>query len=173
VCKSLWEIAVLQKGGAIVWALNNSFRYLCEHGIEPHAQIMIDARIENLAFVPDETDALLLYSTQCHPHVLDKAMTAGKLILWCPSIEKILEILNEYKKLAAVVAGGFAGLLSIFTARETSSIGVGSPSQLYSACFCPVAEARVIASMRRWRVTAAAKPGLAGLPSRMLSASFT
>jgi len=39
-------------------------------------------------------------------------------------------------------------------------------------CFGPLSEARTIASSRWWRVTAASKPGLAGLPSRMLSPSL-
>ena len=41
-----------------------------------------------------------------------------------------------------------------------------------ATCFCPVSDARAIASISRWRVTAASKPGLAGWPSRMLAASF-
>ena len=39
--------------------------------------------------------------------------------------------------------------------------------------FWPVLEARTIASIRRWRLTAASKPGLAGVPLRMLFASCT
>jgi hypothetical protein len=42
-----------------------------------------------------------------------------------------------------------------------------------SRCFWPVVEARTIASIRRCRLTAASKPGLAGVPLRMLFASCT
>ena len=45
-------------------------------------------------------------------------------------------------------------------------------SSLYAVCFCPVSEARMIMSSRRCRVTAASKPGLTGLPSRIASPSF-
>jgi len=42
----------------------------------------------------------------------------------------------------------------------------------YAVCFWPVSEARMIMSSSRWRVTAASKPGLTGLPSRMAWPSF-
>lgn len=114
----LWEIALRQKGGAVIWALNNSFKYLTEHGIKPDAQVMLDARIENIEFVPEKTDALLLYSAQCHPDIISKAQKAGKVILWCPSITEILDLLNEAKKLAAVVQGGSSvGLKAIAVAH--------------------------------------------------------
>jgi hypothetical protein len=101
---NLHYIKAMQEGGAIVWALNNSFRYLCEHDISPHAQIILDARQENIEFVPEKTDALLLYSAQCHPSLFNKQ--AGKIIIWCPSIAGILDILAEKKMQAALISGG-------------------------------------------------------------------
>jgi uncharacterized Rossmann fold enzyme len=103
---NLGEIALRQKGGAKIWALNNTFHYLCEHGIEPDVHLMLDSRPGNIDFVPEKTDALMLYATQCHPLVFKKAVKAGKVVLWCPSVFKILEILNDKKKIAAVIQGG-------------------------------------------------------------------
>ena len=54
----------------------------------------------------------------------------------------------------------------VLTARQTFAVS------RYSTCFIPVSEARTIASISRWRVTAASNPGPRGLPSRMLSAKL-
>jgi Protein of unknown function DUF115 len=128
----LWEISLKQEGGAEIWALNNAFHYLCEHGIEPDAQILLDARLINQEFVPQKTDALLLYSAQCHPAVIAKGKEAGKVILWCPSIAPIVDILNEKKKLAAVIAGGSSvgmkalGLAHLFGFKHVHLYGYDS-----------------------------------------------
>lgn len=114
--ESILDINIRQKKGAVVWALNNSFRYLCERGIEPNAHILLDAREGNGNFVPQKTDALLLYCAQCHPEVIDKGMRAGTVILWSPSVEHILEILGT--KRAAIVSGGSSvGLKAIGIAQ--------------------------------------------------------
>lgn len=103
---SITEIALKQKSGAKIWALNNTFRYLSERGIEPDAHVLLDARPENIEFVPEKTTSLLLYSAQCHVSVLEKGMKAGKVVIWCPSVAEIVKVLNEHKKLAAVIQGG-------------------------------------------------------------------
>lgn len=100
-------IRMAQRNGAVVWALNNSFRYLYDkHKIKAQAQVILDARPENIAFVPEETDALLLYSAQCDASVIKKGWLAGKVVTWCPSIPDIIEILKKHKKRAAIMAGG-------------------------------------------------------------------
>jgi len=116
--ESLGEIGLRQKAGAHIWALNNTFKYLCDHGIEPDVHILLDARHENIQFVPEKTDAVMLYSAQCNPLVLGKAMLAGILMLWCPSIKNILKILNQYNKTGAIIAGGSSvGLKAIALAH--------------------------------------------------------
>ncbi len=110
------------QGSCVIWALNNTFRYLCENGIQPDAHIMLDAREENIHFVPEKTDALLLYCAQCHPKVFEKGMAAGKVITWCSSIPDIVDILKEKEMLkeAAIVSGGSSvgmkaiGLAAVF-----------------------------------------------------------
>ncbi len=114
----LGEISLRKRAGCIIWALNNSFRFLCEHGVTPDAHIMLDAREENIHFIPEKTETVLLYSAQCHPSVIEKGMQAGRVILWCPSILSILDILTEYKKTAAIIAGGSSvGLKAIALAH--------------------------------------------------------
>ena len=56
--------------------------------------------------------------------------------------------------------------------RRSTCIFDSQLKRYAATCFCPVSEARAIASISRWRVTAASKPGLAGRPSRILTASF-
>lgn len=130
--EDLTNISLMQKGGAIVWALNNTFRYLFDHGIEANAHIMLDAREENKYFVPLETPAVLLYSAQCHPHVLDKGIKAGKLILWMPSVEGIIDLLKLHKKRAAIVSGGSSvglkalGLAQLFGFKNIHLFGFDS-----------------------------------------------
>lgn len=128
----LGEIALAQKGGASIWALNNAFSYLLAHGIEADAQLLMDARAENEDFVPEKTKANLLYSTQCHRSVLEKGIRMGRVILWNPSIAPILDILNEHKKIGAVVAGGSSvglkalGLAHLFGFKEVHLYGYDS-----------------------------------------------
>lgn len=101
------EIRRRQEEGQVVWALNNTFKFLTEREIYPDAHILLDARLENIDFVPDKTKATLLYSYQCHPDLLAKAGVASeRVVLWCPLIPGILECLEEYKRKAALVGVG-------------------------------------------------------------------
>lgn len=101
----LVDIAFM-KQYSIIWALNGAFKYLIDNGIQPDGHIILDARQENIEFVPDATEAALLYSAQCHPDVLDKGTKAGRLILWIPAIPSVLDILRQKEKRAAIVSGG-------------------------------------------------------------------
>lgn len=104
---NLEKILLMQRNGAVIWALNNTFRYLSEHGINPDAHIMLDAREENIKFLPEKTEAMLLYSAQCHPKLLDKAIKAAeRVVIWVPAIKDIMKILSKHKKLALIVSGG-------------------------------------------------------------------
>lgn len=116
---SLATIHAMQKGGAVVWALNNSFRYLCEHGIEPDAHLMFDGREENIKFVPEKTSALLLYGAQCHPTVIDKARVASEnMVIWCPAISKMGDLLRKHKKVGWIIsAGSSIGLKAMWISR--------------------------------------------------------
>lgn len=116
---SIPMIAAMKRGGAVIWALNNSFRYLCDHGIEPDAHLMFDAREENIDFIPEKTNALLLYGVQCHPKVLDKAMKAsGNVLLWCPGLSRMSDLLKEVKRIAWIIsAGSSIGLKAMWISK--------------------------------------------------------
>jgi len=100
------EIRQKQQEGTIIWALNNTFSYLIEREIYPDAHILLDAREENVAFVPEKTNATMLYAYQCHPKVLNKGVEAGHVILWCPSLPGMLECLQENNIKAALIGVG-------------------------------------------------------------------
>ena len=131
--RDLDKIKTMAANGSTIWALNNTFRYLCSNGIEPDAHILLDARIENIDFVPEKTDAFLIYSAQCHPRVLSKAgFVTDKIITWCPSHENILKILDEVKIRAAIVGTGTTvgmkalGLAQLFGFKDVHLFGYDS-----------------------------------------------
>lgn len=57
-----------------VVALNNSWKWLTDNGVEVDTQVMLDAREENKSFIPPELlNIAKLYASQCHPLVVEKA----------------------------------------------------------------------------------------------------
>lgn len=99
----LWRIRGYQLSGGVVYATNNTYRYLKENGITPDAHVMHDARAENLAFVPAE-DTKCYYASQCHPDVLDAA--GERLICWHPHSGVALEAIGKSPKGKTMVSGG-------------------------------------------------------------------
>lgn len=93
-------------------ALNNSWRWLESKGLPTHMQVMCDARLENLAFVPPA--GMLMecwYASQCHPDVI--AATPAPLTLWNCLIQDIVEDFED-RDMFWVGAGTSVGLRSIF-----------------------------------------------------------
>lgn len=97
-----WRIRGYQLSGAVVFATNNTYRYLKEQGITPDCHVMHDAREANLEFVPAEGPCY--YASQCHPTVLDAA--GSRLICWHPYSESCLEVLGDNPTGPIMVAGG-------------------------------------------------------------------
>lgn len=67
------ELRQRKANGQTIFALNNAYRWCVENNIMPDAQVMLDARAENAAFVPESTNARLYYASQCHPDVFAAA----------------------------------------------------------------------------------------------------
>lgn len=110
LAESIEDIRRKQKSGAAIWALNNSFKYLRDNGIEPNAHIMLDAREKNAAFVPENSPATLFYSASCHPNVFEAASHAGgKIIVWYPAIAGITDLLAN-RKAILIATGNSVGL---------------------------------------------------------------
>lgn len=74
---SLENIRQLQVEGAKIYALNNSAKFLTDHGIEVDAQIIVDSRPLNAQFVAHRTASELYLASQCHPETYAQALKSG------------------------------------------------------------------------------------------------
>jgi uncharacterized Rossmann fold enzyme len=73
LAQNLFYIRGMQMSGGKVFATGNTYAYLKEHGIQPDAHVLLDAREGNLEFVPRGTTGIQYYASQCHPSVLEAA----------------------------------------------------------------------------------------------------
>lgn len=68
-----WEqIRDRQDMGQKVWALNNSYIWLKERGIQPDAQVILDSRPENAEFLHPDPKVTYYLSQACDPSLFDK-----------------------------------------------------------------------------------------------------
>ncbi len=79
LAEHLHYVRGMQMAGARVYAVGNTYAYLKSHGINADAHVLLDAREENLDFVPCGTSAVQYYASQCHPKVLERA---NNLVCW-------------------------------------------------------------------------------------------
>lgn len=103
--RNLIEVIRCRKAlGHHIFALNNSWQYLKEHGIECDFHVMLDARPENAKFIPP--DMVKFYASQCDKTVWDKATDA---ILWNHlNAQKIVE--NDPRANVYIAGGSTVGL---------------------------------------------------------------
>jgi uncharacterized Rossmann fold enzyme len=99
----IWRIKGYQLSGHVVFATNNTFKYLKDRGVIPNAHVMHDARQANIAFVPDD-DTVCYYASQCHPDILDAA--GKRLVCWHPHSETCIDEIGENPKGQTMVSGG-------------------------------------------------------------------
>lgn len=109
---NLKEIELRQQNNQIIFATNNAFNYLRANGIKPEVHVMLDAREENIEFVPQRGNTQCYYSSQCHPDVIKEA-SKHDLILWHPMIESIFEIIGNDTGDALVGGGSTVGMKAI------------------------------------------------------------
>lgn len=67
------EIKWRKEIGQTIIATNNAFNWLVFLGIEPDAQVIVDAREENVKFIPQTSKATHYLASQCHPSLFDAA----------------------------------------------------------------------------------------------------
>lgn len=87
---NLDEIRWRKSIGQTIFATNNTFKFLRDNGIEPDAQVMLDARYENATFLPSTSQATHYFASQCHPEVFRRAEYFPNVVLW-HSNNEILE----------------------------------------------------------------------------------
>lgn len=100
----------LKKQEAKLFSVNGTFWFLESEGVASDVHVLLDARQENIQFVSRETSAQQIYSTQCHPDVLD---AASNLTLYHPYFDGIIDIVGENDKSAMIGGGTTAGLHAV------------------------------------------------------------
>lgn len=104
ITENIEEIKQRKALGQVIVALNGALKWLTNHGVEADYHILLDARLENIDFVPPDgicTKTALLYSAQCHPEVLKNAHNP---ICWIPYADGLPQLLGEFE--AAYIGGG-------------------------------------------------------------------
>lgn len=107
--KDIEEIAERQRRGQLIFATNNTYNWLCDHGITPDCHVMLDAREDNKEFLPKSGKPLCYYASQCHPDVL----VGDNIILWHSFSDGILEEIGNNTGDPLVGGGTTVGLKSL------------------------------------------------------------
>jgi len=111
------ELKKRKQEGQTIWALNGALQKLAAHGIAADAQIMYAANAARSAYVPFETQAALLYASQCHPSVFERAAPmANRVIIWHPLIDGIRNLTGA-RKAVFVSGGGTTGMRAVNLAQ--------------------------------------------------------
>lgn len=101
--RELENIRTRQFHGQQIFATNNAYKYLKEKRITSDFHLMMDSRVENTEFVPEE--ATCLYASRCHPAVFDKASKCN-VTLWHELLDGIQEITKDDPRETSWVGGG-------------------------------------------------------------------
>lgn len=93
---TLVNIRALKAQGARIFALNNTAKFLTEHGIRPDCQIIVDPRPQDVVFIEKAWSDELLLSSQCHPAMFAQAREIGYPVrVWHPGMKGIDEIVTS------------------------------------------------------------------------------
>lgn len=101
VVDMLEEIRWRQGQGQQVWVLNNAAKALT--GITADAQVLLDARPENVSFITEASEYLI--ASQCDPGVFD-ALTGRTVTLWHVNSPGMTELLGDEKARPVALIGG-------------------------------------------------------------------
>lgn len=105
--------------GQKVWALNNSWRLLQQHGVRFDAILLMDARPENAEFVKDGPDVDYYIAAMCHPSVFE-ALEGKRVFVWHPDQaqqeERAIMEANRPERGFLIPGGGFIGLRALILA---------------------------------------------------------
>jgi len=104
------DLDMIQAPGLDIFSINGTYKFLEKHGIKSAFHVILDARYENIQFVPVESGTKQLYSSQCHPAVLD---AANDLTMWHPYFDGIVDVVGEDDDSAFIGGGTTAGLKAV------------------------------------------------------------
>lgn len=100
---TLFYIRGMQLNGAAVVATNNTYAYLKEHDIQADAHVLLDARQQNIEFVPDDP-VPKFYASQCDASILDKA--GDTLYCWHAFQHAYVEHIAHHPSANVQIGGG-------------------------------------------------------------------
>lgn len=106
------ELTARKKNGHAIFALNGAGRWLVDHGIDPDALILLDARPENVRFlfgIPKTTKLYL--ASQCHPCVFDAA-EGFDVVMWHPNYDGKSGV-KEHRNTVLIGGGTSVGMRSL------------------------------------------------------------
>lgn len=88
----LQRLKARAKNGQTIFALNNSAKWLLENGIEPHYQVILDARAGNKSFIAPLKVAYL-FASQVHPSLFEDV--EGDVLLWHPQWREEQDVFDK------------------------------------------------------------------------------
>lgn len=107
LAEHLFYIKGMQMAGAKVFATGNTWKYLQANGITAEAHVLLDARPENIDFVPSES-CEKYYASQCDPALLDAA--AADLVCWHAAMTSYHNLIAKHSDVLSVGGGTTVGL---------------------------------------------------------------
>lgn len=100
------EIIEKRKAGMPLITLNGAYNWALERGLEPSAQIIVDAREVNVKFCQPHVDKCrYLIASQVSPKVLD-ALPTDQVLLWHSAMPHLREAINAKREKWWPVHGG-------------------------------------------------------------------
>lgn len=126
LAECLDELRWRAENGQHIFAINNTYQYLIERGIQPDFHLMSDGRPENADFVPKsilgETPKYpeLLYASQCAPEAFEMAKRTGfSTILWhhLDAFKTLDDIGRKDNSTVFINAGATTGLAAMAIAH--------------------------------------------------------
>lgn len=108
---NLEMIRYLQNEGAKVFALNGAAKYLKRHGIIADAQVILDGRQQNAAFIVPEVPEHYLCS-QCDPSLFD-ALSGRNVRLYHVNTAATLEAMKGGREANLISTGSTVGLVTM------------------------------------------------------------
>jgi hypothetical protein len=113
------QIQIRQQNGAKVWAVNGSYEWLKNKGIQPDVHVILDARPENAQFVANPSaDVKYLIASQCDDAVFT-ALEGQNVELCHVHIVGMYELLEGEKNRVVHLLGGFTtvGIFALILAK--------------------------------------------------------
>lgn len=92
---TLASLKLKELSGAKIWALNGALAWLNEHGIQPDAQVLADAREDNAGFIADRSSLVHRFIASTSHQAVIARCKANHTTLWTPDFDGMQAVLDE------------------------------------------------------------------------------